>query len=52
MNRILLFLAGNTAIGSLWERGSGGRALFLMPTKERSAPAVREQVERKFKQTA
>ncbi|MDD9857423.1 MAG: restriction endonuclease subunit R, partial [Gammaproteobacteria bacterium] len=36
-------------IGALWERESGGKALFLMPTKKRGAPSVRERIEQKVR---
>ena len=36
-------------IGDLWERQSGGKALFLMPTKQRGAPALREQLAEKIR---
>jgi len=36
-------------IGELWERESGGKALFLMPTEEPGEPSVRRQIEQKVR---
>lgn len=37
------------AIGKLWADKSGGKALFLMPTKGKNQPSVREQIEAKIR---
>jgi len=41
--------ADKKLIGELWERESGGKALFLMPTEEPGAPSVRRQIEQKVR---